>query len=116
MALFARERELDAVNALFGRPGAGGTLVLRGEAGVGKSALMDAAISSARRRDARILTTAGVSSQMQQPFAALSHLTRPLLEGPLSTNHSQEASEVVRTAVAGLEPPADRPFSVAYAV
>ncbi|MDX6373088.1 MAG: hypothetical protein QOD98_2076, partial [Nocardioidaceae bacterium] len=105
-----------AVNALFGRPGAGGALVLRGEAGVGKSALMDAAISNARRRDARILTTAGISLQMQQPFAALSHLTRPLLEGPLSTNHSQEASEVVRTAVAGLEPPADRPFSVAYAV
>jgi DNA-binding CsgD family transcriptional regulator len=116
VALFARESELDAVSALVGRPGAGGALVLRGEAGVGKSALLDAAISNARRSHVRVLTTAGVSLQMQQPFAALSHLTRPLLDDPRLPDQDQEAREVIRAAIAGQEVPADRPFGVAYAV
>ena len=116
MALFARESELDAVNAVLGRPGTGGALVLRGEAGVGKSALLDEAISTARRSDVRILTTAGVSLQMQQPFAALSHLTRPLLDDPHLANRNRETREVIRAAVAGQDEPARRPFSVAYAV
>ncbi|MCW2797605.1 AAA family ATPase [Nocardioides sp.] len=116
MALFARASELDVINALLGRPGAGGALVLRGEAGVGKSALLDAAISNARRSDVRVLTTAGVSLQMQQPFAALSHLTLPLLGGRRLTDHDQETREVIRAALTGEDAPADRPFSVAYAV
>jgi hypothetical protein len=116
VALFARESELDALNALLGRPGSGGALVLRGEAGVGKSALLDEAISTARRSDVRILTTAGVSLQMQQPFAALSHLTHPLLDDPHLANRNQETREVIRAALAGRDEPARRPFSVAYAV
>ncbi len=116
MALFARESELNAINALLGQPGTGGSLVLRGEAGVGKSALLDAAISHARRSDVRTLTTAGVSLQLQQPFAALAHLIRPLLNDPQETNCGPETRGVVRAALAGEDVPADRPFSVAYAV
>jgi predicted ATP-dependent serine protease len=91
------ESELDAINALCGQSGVGGALVLRGEAGVGKSALLDAAISSTRRSEVRVLTTAGVSLQMQQPFAALAHLMRPLLDDPrfvmLDTLRTTNAAE-----------------------
>jgi DNA-binding CsgD family transcriptional regulator len=116
VALFARESELDAVNALLSRSGTGGALVLRGEAGVGKSALLEEVVSTARRSDVRVLTTAGVSVQMQQPFAALLHLTNPLLGEPFLAASDQKAREVIQAAVTGQEEPTGRPYSVAYAV
>ena len=71
MALFARENELESVCALLAPPGTGGALVLRGEAGVGKSALLNEVISAGKRADLRILSTAGVSLQMQQALCGL---------------------------------------------
>ena len=116
VALFARENELNAVHALLEKPGAGGGLVLRGEAGVGKSALLNEVTTAAKRADVRVLATAGVSLQMQQPFAGLSHLLRPVLNDPELAAQIPEACEVVRTAVAGDELSIDKPFSLAYAV
>ena len=49
MALLARENELKSICALLARPRAGGALVLRGEAGVGKSALLSEVISAGQR-------------------------------------------------------------------
>jgi pimeloyl-ACP methyl ester carboxylesterase len=69
VALFARDNELRSVYDLVARSGTGGALVLRGEAGVGKTALLNEIISASRRADIRVLSTAGVSLQMQQPFA-----------------------------------------------
>ena len=61
------------------RAGQSAALVLRGEAGIGKTALLDYAAE--RGEGCTILRTAGVESEMELPFAALHHLCTPLLDG-----------------------------------
>ena len=116
MALFARENELESVCALLGRPGTGGALVLRGEAGVGKSTLLNEVISAGKRSDLRVLTTAGVSLQMQQAYAGLAHLMRSVLNDPGLPDDYMDAWDTVRAAVGGQDVPIGNSFSVAYAV
>ena len=116
MALFARENELESVCALLAPPRIGGALVLRGKAGVGKSALLNEVISAGKRAGVRILSTAGVSSQMQQPFAGLSHLMRSVLTDPTLPDGYADARDTVRAAIGGQDVPIGNPFSVAYAV
>jgi hypothetical protein len=53
-------------------------LVLRGEPGVGKTALLDDAIGSAS--DLRVLRAVGVESEMELAFAALHQLCAPVLD------------------------------------
>jgi DNA-binding CsgD family transcriptional regulator len=60
------------------RAGQGGVLVVRGEAGIGKTALLDYAIESAP--DLRMLRAAGVESEAELAFAALHQLCAPLLD------------------------------------
>jgi DNA-binding CsgD family transcriptional regulator len=60
------------------RSGTSGVLVLRGEAGVGKTALLEYAIESASAF--RVVRTAGVESEMELAFAALHQLCAPLLD------------------------------------
>jgi DNA-binding CsgD family transcriptional regulator len=59
----------------------GGALVVRGEAGIGKSALLAAAGRRARARDMLVLTTSGVQAEAHLPFAGLQLLLRPIWEG-----------------------------------
>jgi DNA-binding CsgD family transcriptional regulator len=54
-------------------------LVLRGEAGVGKSALLGYAAE--RAQGCRLVRAAGVESEMELPFAGLHQLCAPLLDG-----------------------------------
>jgi DNA-binding CsgD family transcriptional regulator len=67
------DRVLDAA-----RRGESRVLVLRGEPGIGKTALLDYAISSAP--DLHVLRAAGVESEMELAFASLQHLCAPLLD------------------------------------
>src|SRR5690348_10998376 len=60
------------------RVGRSGTLVLRGEAGVGKTALLHHAVGAAQ--GFRVLQVAGVESEMELPFAGLHQLCGPLLD------------------------------------
>src|SRR5580693_9664967 len=60
------------------RVGRSGALVLEGEAGVGKSALLDYAVASAS--DLRVLRAVAVESEMELAFAALHQLCAPLLD------------------------------------
>jgi len=115
MALFARQSELKSISALFSRGGMGGALVLRGEAGVGKTALLNEAMSAAERDDVRVLSTAGVSLRMQQPFAGLSHLMRSVLNDRDLTEGDPAAWDTIRAAIGGGDVPIGSPFSVAYA-
>jgi hypothetical protein len=54
------------------RAGRSGVLVLRGEAGIGKTARLEHAIESAS--DFRLLRAVGVESEMELAFAALHQL------------------------------------------
>jgi DNA-binding CsgD family transcriptional regulator len=79
--LYGRERELGALGELLGRlcEDAGGALVVRGEAGIGKSALLAAVTGEAREHGTRVLSAAGVQSEAQISFAGLHQLLRPVL-------------------------------------
>src|SRR4249919_216940 len=57
----------------------GGALVVRGEAGVGKSALLDAVRAGAADHGLAMLATSGFPSEQHVAFAALHRLLRPVL-------------------------------------
>ncbi len=73
-ALRGRRRERAILDELMGavREGRSQVLALRGEAGVGKSALLDCLVE--RASDCRIARAAGVESEMELPFASLHQL------------------------------------------
>lgn len=56
----------------------GAALVLRGEAGIGKSALLAEAAQLAQASGLRVLRTAGVESESHLPYAGLHQLLRPV--------------------------------------
>jgi DNA-binding CsgD family transcriptional regulator/tetratricopeptide (TPR) repeat protein len=60
------------------RAGASAAVVVRGEAGVGKTALVDYVRRSASTF--RVVRAAGVESEMELPFAALQQLCAPMLD------------------------------------
>src|ERR1700759_4074843 len=74
------------------RAGRSGVLVLQGDAGVGKTALLDYAIGSASGM--RVVRASGVESEMELAFAALHQLCAPLrdrLDGlPAPQRHALE--------------------------
>ncbi|OBI87254.1 helix-turn-helix transcriptional regulator [Mycobacterium asiaticum] len=78
--LHGREGECAQVDRLLAaaRAGHSGTLVLRGEAGIGKSALLEFAAANAAGM--RLLRTCGVPTEAQLPFAALHTLLLPVLD------------------------------------
>src|ERR1700754_1359812 len=57
----------------------GGALVLEGVAGIGKSALLAEAQRIAGHRDMAVMSTTGVQSETDLPFAGLHQLMRPVL-------------------------------------
>jgi DNA-binding CsgD family transcriptional regulator len=75
--LIGRERERKALDRLLDS-GRGGVLVVYGEAGVGKTALLEYAAEAGR--EFRIARTSGVEAEMELPFAAVQQLCSPLFE------------------------------------
>jgi DNA-binding CsgD family transcriptional regulator len=78
--LLGREREREVLGRLLGaaRAGDGGVLVVHGEPGVGKTALLDWTVMEGRQL--RVLPTVGVEGEMELPFAALQQLCSPVLD------------------------------------
>src|SRR4051795_8364395 len=78
LKLRGRRNERAALDELLAaaRAGQSETLVLRGDAGIGKTALLEYAVESGL--DYRVLGVAGVESEMELPFAALHQLCAPL--------------------------------------
>lgn len=78
--LLGRAREQEVLGRLLGgaRDGRGAVLVLHGEAGVGKSALIDFAVEAAG--DFRLARVAGVEGEKELAFAALQQLVSPFLD------------------------------------
>jgi DNA-binding CsgD family transcriptional regulator len=79
--LQGRRVEREALDRLLQRVRAGqsSVQVLRGEAGVGKSALLD--YVAAHASECRVVRIAGVESEMELAFAGLHQLCAPMLEG-----------------------------------
>jgi DNA-binding CsgD family transcriptional regulator len=78
--LLGREREYAALEAVLQgvRTGRSSVLVVRGEAGIGKSALLDHL--AARAADHRVERTAGVESEMELPYSGLHQLCAGMLD------------------------------------
>ncbi len=100
-----RERERIARLCEQARAGHGGTLVLRGQPGVGKSALLRDALGGVDGM--QVLTTEGIESEAPLAFAALQRLLRPLMRHAALLPAPQAGA--LRTAFGeGGEPAADR--------
>ena len=80
--LLGRAGQFEAVAGLLSRARAGnsGVLVVRGEAGIGKTALVEHAGDIATRSGFRVQSAAGAESETQFAFAGLHQLCAPLLD------------------------------------
>src|SRR5258706_8945932 len=80
MRLRGRSRQCGTVDGLLAdvRAGRSRALVLRGEPGIGKTALLGYAADAAP--DFRVARAGGVESEMELPFAALQQLRGPMLD------------------------------------
>ena len=80
-ALFGRDRDLSLIEALLGGPaGQPGALLVLGQPGVGKTALLDAAATAAAAAGVRVVRAAGVEFEADLPFSGLHQLLLPLHE------------------------------------
>jgi DNA-binding CsgD family transcriptional regulator len=103
--LRGRRDECAALDALLAgvRVGRSGVLVLRGEAGIGKTALLRYLIESAS--DLNVARAVGVESEMELPFAGLHQLSGPMLDRLDRLPAPQrEALEIVFAMTAGAAP------------
>jgi DNA-binding CsgD family transcriptional regulator len=78
--LRGRPRECGIIDELLDdvRHGESRTLVIRGEPGIGKTALLDYAVASAR--DFKVIRSAGFESEAELAFAALHQVCAPILD------------------------------------
>src|SRR4051812_49462414 len=78
--LLGRRSECQTIDGLLDavRGGEGRALVVRGEPGVGKTALLEYAIESAS--ELRVVQAFGVESEMELAFAGLQQLCAPMLD------------------------------------
>jgi DNA-binding CsgD family transcriptional regulator/tetratricopeptide (TPR) repeat protein len=78
--LHGRRGEREQIDGLLtaARAGRSGALVLRGEAGIGKSSLL--AYAADRAEGLRVLRGTGIESESEFPFAAVHQLLRPVRE------------------------------------
>ncbi len=80
--ILGRDRELEIVASLVATATTGGgALLIHGDAGIGKSALLERAVGLAQDAGMRVLRTTGVRTEANLPFAGLHQLLRPVLAG-----------------------------------
>ncbi len=111
--LLGREGEQAAVDGLLGRAraGEGGALLLRGEPGVGKSALLGYAAD--RAVGMRVLRACGVQAESGLAYATLQQLLRPVLDRVGHLPEPQARALDIAFGLAGGEPPERFLISVA---
>jgi DNA-binding CsgD family transcriptional regulator len=112
--LIGRVHEREVLDRLLDgvRGGRGGVLVVHGEAGVGKTALLEYAVEAAH--GFQIARTSGVEAEMELPFAAAQQLCSPFLE--LLDRLPQPQHEALGVAAGLIGGPAPDPFLVGLAV
>ncbi|WP_081665430.1 LuxR family transcriptional regulator [Mycobacterium sp. UM_CSW] len=114
MTLRGRRLERSQLDQLLAavRAGQSRALVVHGEAGVGKTALLE--YLARRASQCRIARAAGVQSEMELPFAGLHQLCAPML-GRL-TGLPAPQQEALRTAFGMSQGPTPDPFFIGLAV
>src|SRR5712691_4680442 len=114
LQLLGRERERGALDRLLdaARGGHGGVLVVRGEPGVGKTALLEYAIGAGR--EFRIARTFGVQAEMEFPYAAAQQLCFPILHLMVHLPEPQRDALGVAFGLRG--GPTPNPFLVGLAI
>ena len=112
--MLGREREREVLDRLLDgvRGGRGGVLVVHGEAGVGKTALLDYAVEAGR--EFRTARTSGIEAEMELPFAAVQQLCSPFLEHV--DRLPQPQHDALGVAFGLITGPAPNPFLVGLAV
>ncbi|MFD4657104.1 AAA family ATPase [Kitasatospora sp. NPDC058444] len=91
--MVGRDRERARLSA-FVQAVDGQALVLRGEAGVGKSALLDLAVQLAVREGHLVIRATGVEAESELPYAGLHQLVYPLLPDGGPSEGRQPDAEV----------------------
>lgn len=111
--LVGRERESGRLAALLeqARHGSAGSVVVRGEPGVGKSALLEALVADAG--GALVLRTQGLEVEAPLAFAALHRLLRPVMR--LRDGLPTPQARALRVAFGEEDGPSIEPFLVAVA-
>jgi DNA-binding CsgD family transcriptional regulator len=110
--LVGREAEQALIAARLGNQDGGAAILVRGPAGIGKSALVDDAAQRAAA-STRILRTVGAASETGLAMAGLYQLLEPLL--PLAHLIPEPRQAALRVAFGIVTGPAPEPFAVAMA-
>ena len=112
--MLGRDRELGVVAGLIATATAGGgALLIHGDTGIGKSALLERAVGMAHADGIRVLRTTGVRTEANLPFAGLHQLLRPILTGLDALPKPQYTA--LGVAFGLVEGAAEDPFLIALA-
>lgn len=79
--------------------------MVRGPVGIGKTALLNAAVGSARSKGAWSLSVTGVQAETRMPFASLRQLLSPILREPSTV--APEGRELILSVSAGVPQSSD---------
>ena len=112
--LTGRSAQCRAVDELLGvaRAGRSGTLVVRGEAGIGKTALLDYAVAAAA--GFRVQRAVAVESELEMAYATAHQLCGRLADGAHRLPDLQ--ADAIRTAFGMRDGPPPNPFLVGLAL
>jgi DNA-binding CsgD family transcriptional regulator len=112
--LYGRDPERSIIGGLLegARESRGAVLVIRGEAGVGKSALLEDAREQAS--GIQVLACAGAEAESALPFAALQQLLRPVL--PRLEEVPRPQADALRGALGLAAGGGDDPYLISLAV
>jgi hypothetical protein len=97
--LLGRDEELAGLTELLDGPG-GGAMAALGEAGSGKTALLEAAAARAEARGIRVLRVTGYEAESRYPYAGLHQLLAPVLD---ELAHADAGSGRILGTALGLE-------------
>ncbi|MET8297628.1 LuxR family transcriptional regulator [Streptomyces sp. NPDC005180] len=111
-AMVGREEER-AELAAFVTSATGQALVLRGEAGVGKSALLDHAAALAEQEGRPVLRASGVEAESALPHAGLHQFLHPLLHGAARLDGASRAALDSAFGAAPGQPPSVMTLGIA---
>jgi DNA-binding CsgD family transcriptional regulator len=97
VALVGRAEQVKRICGFLATTDRGGALLLSGQAGVGKTALLDAAAQAMSIAGTRVLRAAGVEFEADVSYSALNQLLLPLTESFSDLDRSQ--SDALRVAL-----------------